>query len=61
MSAASKSENAILMTIANIIGSRLAAMLYTPQGKEIANQLWEETLVELSSTPIQESLKTFGN
>lgn len=39
----------------------LAAIIYTPQGKEIANQVWEETLAELSFAPIQESLQVFAN
>lgn len=38
----------------------LAALLYKPEGKEIAAQLWEETLAELPSAPVQESLQALS-
>ncbi|KAL6898680.1 hypothetical protein GGI43DRAFT_408311 [Trichoderma evansii] len=39
----------------------LAALLYKPEGKQIVNQLWEETLAELPSAPVQESLQALSN
>jgi hypothetical protein len=49
------------MSIANVFNYRLAALLYKPEGKEIATQLWEETLAELPSTPVQEALQAISN
>lgn len=49
------------MFITNVLGYRLAALLYKPEGKEIATQLWEETLAELPSAPVQESLQAISN
>lgn len=40
---------------------RLAALLYMPEGKEIATQLWEETLAELPSAPVQEALQAMSH
>lgn len=48
------------MSIANLLVPRLAALLYQPEGKEIAAQLWEETLAELPSAPVQESLQALS-
>ncbi|EED21269.1 short-chain dehydrogenase, putative [Talaromyces stipitatus ATCC 10500] len=37
----------------------LAPIIYKQEGKELTNQVWEETLAELSFAPIHESLKAF--
>ncbi|KAF4125699.1 Short-chain dehydrogenase [Geosmithia morbida] len=39
----------------------LAPILYTPEGEDVANALWDETLAELPSSPVQEALKEFSN
>lgn len=48
------------MINANIVETRLAAILYTPEGKEIIDQLWEETLAEFSFAHIPELLRSLA-
>ncbi|KUL86371.1 hypothetical protein ZTR_08619 [Talaromyces verruculosus] len=37
----------------------LAPIIYKLEGKELINQVWEETLTELSFAPVHEALKAF--
>jgi len=60
VSAHLSSEDVRSMINANIVETRLAAILYTPEGKEIIDQLWEETLAEFSFAHIPELLRSLA-
>lgn len=49
-----------MLSLAKICFTRFATVLYTPEGKQIIERLWDETVVELKFADVQGILRSMN-